>query len=441
MNKLTYKIKVWYHLLSNSIGFYPTLISIIFFVISLIMILLESGGGTEYFIKYFPVLMISSKDTARIILSTIAGGVISLTVFSFTMVMIVFNQAATNYSPRIIPGLISRKFHQVVLGFYVGTLIYCFIIMINIDSRHFGISVPAFAVFIGVFFGIVCLILFVYFIHSISNSIQIGNILQEIYKQTLDGMKKEEEENENPDESGFEDSDNWKSIMSPQSGYLQRIEQNKILSILTKKNARLEIVIPIGSFILEGSPLAKISNNVEKKIIEQILGNFIFFEEEIVEENYYLGFKQITETAVKALSPGINDPGTAIKAIDYITDLITYKLSLKEKRLIYYKKVPRILLRNPSNATLLYYCFAPIRQYGKKDVVLILKLINSLKEILLSTEQRFEEIIFNEAKTLVEDAMKYLNNSADRNMVNDIIETINSLTNGNKLKKIPVTSD
>ncbi len=191
MNKLTYKIKVWYHLLANSIGFYPTLISIIFFIFSLVMIFLESRGGTKYFIKHFPVLMISSKDTARIILSTIAGGVISLTVFSFTMVMIVFNQAATNYSPRIIPGLISRKFHQVVLGFYVGTLIYCFIIMINIDSEHFGISVPAFAVFIGVFFGIICLILFVYFIHSISNSIQIGNILQEIYIQTLDGMKQE----------------------------------------------------------------------------------------------------------------------------------------------------------------------------------------------------------------------------------------------------------
>ena len=104
MNKLTYKIKVWYHLLTNSIGFYPTLISVLFFLISVGMIFLESSGYTKYFIKNFPLLTISSKDTARSIMSTIAGGVISLTVFSFTMVMIVFNQAATNYSPRIIPG-------------------------------------------------------------------------------------------------------------------------------------------------------------------------------------------------------------------------------------------------------------------------------------------------------------------------------------------------
>ncbi len=409
MNKLTYKIKVWYHLLTNSIGFYPTLISTAFFLFSFGMILLESSGRTKYFINNFPLIMISSRDTARIILSTIAGGVISLTVFSFTMVMIVFNQAATNYSPRIIPGLISKKSHQVVLGFYVGTLIYCFIIMINTDSEHFGVSVPAFSVFIGECLGIICLILFVYFIHSISNSIQIGNILQGIYKQTRAGLKREEVENKNPDESGFEASKNWKILNSPQSGYLQRIEQNKILEILNKINSKLEITIPLGTFILKNFPMARISSSVEEKVLEQILGNFIFFEEEIVEENYYFGFKQITETAVKALSPGINDPGTAVKAIDYLTDLLTLKLKLKEKRFIYHNKKPMILLCNPSNENLVYFSYAPIREYGKKDVVVVIKLLNSLRKILLSIEStKFEKLILNEVVILIEASEKHL---------------------------------
>ncbi len=211
---------------------------------------------------------------------------------------------------------------------------------------------------------------------------------------------------------------------------------------MKRNNARLEILIPFGSFVLKGSPLARISNDIEKRTIELILSNFIFFEEEIVEENYYLGFKQITETAVKALSPGINDPGTAIKAIDYLTDLISYKFSLREKRLLYSENKPRILLRTPSNGTLIYYCFAPIRQYGKQDIVLILKLFDALREILLSTKPNFEEIIFNEAKILVEDAAKYLNNSADRGRVNDIIELFNkSGKKGNVLKVLPVNVD
>jgi uncharacterized membrane protein len=402
------------------------------------MIFLESSGYTKYFIKNFPLLTISSKDTARIIMSTIAGGVISLTVFSFTMVMIVFNQAATNYSPRIIPGLISRKFHQIVLGFYVGTLIYSFIIMINIDSEHFSISVPGFAIFIGECFGITCLILFVYFIHSISNSIQIGNILQSIYIKTLDGLKKEKEENDNPDESGFETSENWRVLKSPQSGYLQRIEQNKILQILKKSDSRLEITIPLGTFILKNFPMARISRKPEDKTLEQLLSNFIFFEEEIVKENYYFGFKQITETAVKALSPGINDPGTAVKAIDYLTDLLALKLNLKEKRFIYHDKNPRILLSNPSNEDLIYYCFTPIREYGKNDVVIIIKLLNSLRAILLSTEpSKYEKLLINEIEVLIENCDKYLTNSADRKKINQLIDEMKQMKEI-QLKKLSI---
>ncbi len=373
-------------------------------------------------------------------MSTIAGGVISLTVFSFTMVMIVFNQAATNYSPRIIPGLISRKFHQVVLGFYVGTLIYCFIIMINIGSKHFTISVPGFAVFIGESFGIICLILFVYFIHSISNSIQIGNILQAIYQQTINGIRREGEENKYEEDSDFQKSGSWKVLRSPQSGYLQRIEQNKILEILDENNSKLEITIPMGTFILKNFPMARISGEVEDKVRKQLLSNFIFFEEEIISENYYFGFKQITETAVKALSPGINDPGTAIKAIDYITDLLALKLNLREKRFIYKDKKPVVLMCNPSNENLIYFCYAPIREYGKRDIIVIIKLFNSLKQILLSTEStKIENLILSEVEILIEDSDKSLNNTSDRKKINELIEEIYQISKkGNGLKKLSI---
>ncbi len=373
-------------------------------------------------------------------MSTIAGGVISLTVFSFTMVMIVFNQAATNYSPRIIPGLISRKFHQVVLGFYVGTLIYSFIIMINIDSKHFTISVPGFAIFIGECFGIICLILFVYFIHSISNSIQIGNILQGIYQQTKNGINREKDENKYEEDPDFENGGSWSVLNSPQSGYLQRIEQNKILEILKKNNSKLEITIPMGTFVLKNFPMARVSGELEDKALEQLLSNFIFFEEEIVRENYYFGFKQITETAVKALSPGINDPGTALKAIDYLTDLLALKMGLREKRYIYDNKKPMILLCNPSNENLIYFCYAPIREYGKSDVIVIIKLFDSLREILLSTESEYiEELILNEAEVLIEDSDKYLNNRTDREKVNHLIEGINQTDKRkNRLKKLSI---
>ena len=194
----------------------------------------------------------------------------------------------------------------------------------------------------------------------------------------------------------------------------------------------------MGTFILKNFPMARISGEVGDKVQEQLLSNFIFFEEEIVRENYYFGFKQITETAVKALSPGINDPGTAIKAIDYITDLLSLKLNLREKRFIYHDEKPVVLLCNPSNESLIYFCYAPIREYGKSDIVVIIKLFNSLRQILLSTEsEKIEKLILSEVEILIEDSDKYLNNTSDRKKINELIEEIDQISNKeNRLKKI-----
>ena len=63
-------------------------------------------------------LLIKSWDVAQAILTTLIGALISLMVFSFSMVMVLLNNAASNYSPRILPSLIANKFHQIVLGTY-----------------------------------------------------------------------------------------------------------------------------------------------------------------------------------------------------------------------------------------------------------------------------------------------------------------------------------
>ncbi|MFP3759150.1 DUF2254 family protein, partial [Cupriavidus sp. SIMBA_020] len=75
-----------------------------------------------------------SAENARTILSTLAGSIISLTVFSFSMVMVVLNSASASLSPRVVPGLITRKSHQMVLGFYLGSIIYSIIMLININK-------------------------------------------------------------------------------------------------------------------------------------------------------------------------------------------------------------------------------------------------------------------------------------------------------------------
>ena len=129
IRNITKFLKKNYQDIIQSIAFYPMIISLGFLLLALGSLQFENLEIVSAIKKKIPYIFIEDYETARSILSTIIGGIISLTVFSFSMVMVVLNQASSNFSPRLLPSLISNKRHQIILGFYIGTLLYCIIIL------------------------------------------------------------------------------------------------------------------------------------------------------------------------------------------------------------------------------------------------------------------------------------------------------------------------
>jgi uncharacterized membrane protein len=174
----------------NSIGFYPSVLSVGFLLFAVITMSLEYIAPVEQLKAFISVVLVDSAENARTILSTLAGSIISLTVFSFSMVMVVLNSASASLSPRVVPGLITRKSHQMVLGFYLGSIIYSIIMLININKLEGGdTAIPSLGVLLSLVFGLVSLGLFVFFIHSISKAIQVDNVLNGLFSQTKREIK------------------------------------------------------------------------------------------------------------------------------------------------------------------------------------------------------------------------------------------------------------
>src|SRR5690606_4683034 len=93
-------------------------------------------------------------------------------------------QASSNFSPRVLPGLISNRNHQFVLGIYLATILYNTFTLVGINPQENDkYQLPGFSVLIGIILTVICLGAFLYFIHSISQSIQVNNILDSIYKK------------------------------------------------------------------------------------------------------------------------------------------------------------------------------------------------------------------------------------------------------------------
>jgi uncharacterized membrane protein len=433
MERILSRLRFAYNYIVNSIGFYPTLISLFFFVLALAMLFMESMGLSASFKENLPFMIISNGATARLVLSTIAAGVISLTVFSFTMVMLVLNQASSNFTPRVIPGLISYKANQRVLGLYLGVLIYTLVIMVNVRADYYEGGLPGFSIFLAMCFTILCLGFFVYFIHSISQSIQIESILESIFNITRDKLLEEIE-----DDAGsripnvFSENNEWYYLQSPETGYLQSFDRTSVLSLCKEYDVVLYFNQPLGSFLVKGVPFARLNKQLdqEESFAEKLFGLVSFYREERPDVNYLFGFKHITESAVKALSPGINDPGTAIKAIDYLTALFALRMKLTDEKILYDDDgAARIRFEHETFEVLYSITLSPIRQYGKSSSVIVLRLLYLLRSLLFQLKEypHLKVALYKEAELLIYDVDREILNPGDRKQINQQISDLNQM--------------
>lgn len=351
---LRFVSRIYTPLVSN-IAFIPTLFSILSLILAIVMLILESENYTGWLHRHIEFALVKTSDNARMVLATIIGGIISLTVFSFSMVMVVLNRASSSLSPRVLPKLIARKSHQVVLGYYMSTIIFSLILIINLDD-HSG--VPSLSILISMLAAVGSLGLFIYFIHSISQSIQVQNILHDIFTDTTSQIKSLHAATEHDVTTT---SGTWYlAATAPLPGHHWITVSEELLVFLEEEKIKLRIDVYSEQFVLNGHPIIYASRRLEKAEIEKHLSSCIKSRETPPESSsFYLGFQQISEIAVKALSPAINDPATAIRAINLMTRLF-HQVKPADLALYQWDEDGLIATKVPDLKELLHTCVVPI---------------------------------------------------------------------------------
>jgi len=413
--------KLYY--LKDKIAFFPTIIAIFGCLLAYFMIYLETRGISNYLLEYFPELVIDDVDTARTILSTFIGGLISMMVFSFSMVMILLNQASNNFSPRLLPGLISNRRHQIILGTYIGTIIYCIFILVFIEPTNKNYTLPGFSVIFSILLIMVCLSAFIYFIHSISQEIQINVIMDNIVKRAKTQLEKAIEYDKHND-TEFPETDNWKTYTSRTSGYFQIINKSLLKNISKEHDIKIDITLYKGGYCFKNTDLFKVSKEVDDDVIDKIYSGFTLFYEEKVAENFNVGFKHLMEIVLKAMSPGINDPGTAIYALDYLSELFVLRIQKDDINVVYNDNdEPFLRIQLLPFNDLLHDIFISLKTYCKHDFDLVKKMINILKNLHKSTDrEERKKAIEKEVELLLEDAKAAIDSKSLEEELTNIAE-------------------
>lgn len=420
-----FKILKVYKSIVHGVAFLPLLVTLLLTILALVLTLspaLQSLPASSDFGEYFEV---QEPETARAILSALLTGSISIMVFSFSMMMVVVNQAASNYSPKVVQTLTSNRSNQYIFGVYVGTIVFTLVIMMHIDSKNVSGGIPQLGLLVNMLLLIYAILLFVRFINNISNSVRINSIAEGLYSGTKKSLTREREMKCSVCDI---DSSEWKTFTANHSGYFQLLRVKPLLAILSKHDAVLQVLPRAGDYYTRESQLFRLNKTLNEEVINDIREHFITYPGEVIDENPMYGFRQLREVAVKSLSPGINDPGVATLCIDYLSELLQLSMADGNKNLLLDdKKTGRIILNRYDFPALLDLSLIPIKTYGKKDYTVLNSLLFALHTIsLVDKTSEWRTLLEQYGLAIIEDADKNVNNFLEREHLNISIGQINA---------------
>lgn len=411
--------------LRESIAFYPTLIVCAYLASGAAMLAFETTDLASSQRHRLPEGMLD-PDTVGEILGTLITSIVSLTVFSFSMVMVVLNGAASRLTPRVLPRLITDTRNRVTLGIYLGSVAY-FLLLISSLNRTDPVSLPSFGTLLAVLFGLLCLALFVVFIRAISQAIQVDWILGDLYRGAEHELvQRKQRLSKAPP---IPDDRDWLCMESIRPGYLREVNERRLGKLLRERDLRAVLQVEPGFFLIEGHPLIRLSGELNEREMGEVLDCFDFHNDEFASSNVSYGMRQISEIAVKAISPAINDPGTAVRAINLLGVLLR-RLDgvLPYDAGCFDGDQPRLFYPQLDTQRLLVAVFDPIRNYGSHDPQVLTALIQALKNALHGEPSEEQlQALSAELVALRDEADAALENTRDRQALNDMLERLNKL--------------
>lgn len=314
-------------------------------------------------------------------LSTLASIIATLVVTTFSFVFVALQLASVQFSPRIIRSFFEYDHFS---RFFLWSFLACVGYLMGL--QYFGLSdasliYPKFGI-VGSFYLI--LLVFPLFIHHVVDNINASSITQNIAKRTVNEI----DVLYDTSTLNFSES-NRLLILNKESGYLDSILYNKLFKIIPSNNQSKIIVKPhVGSFILEGMPLIEIEyveseREFYQKNRTKIANQFIISKFRSYEQDIPFGIRQLVDIAIKAISPAVNDPTTALNCIDYLGHIIK-KAALsntvsKEAALLQQKN---IYIREFSFEQLVDLAFDQIYHWGKEDYIIVRHLVKTISFIL-----------------------------------------------------------
>ena len=362
------KIKLWFFNHKNFLRMSKSII----LTVSLLLVTWIFDHQCIAIKSYIPKQILLSVEVSVDFLSNISGIFLTISTFCFTIIVSVLNKYSSSISPRMLQSFIDRTGVLGLYGIFVSGFFYSVISILLLQDIAPDQHVVAGS--FGIAYSIIAMLSFIAFSRQVLDNLQVSNIIENVFNDCEKLIDKEVELRKKAKhyEEGYESTN--LSIVAESSGYLFEIKSDDIFKKLNGIKAEFVINKRIGEYTTKGESVGELNifqcklDDNDKKELKEKLSPLFIINAYSNEEDYHRGIVNLSEIANMALSPGTNDPNTAIMCINKMSSLLGKLLStgnhfviLKEDENV------KIIYQSYSVKDELYLGFSQIISYSAGD--------------------------------------------------------------------------
>jgi uncharacterized membrane protein len=376
--------------LRASLWFVPAVLVTASAVLAVVLNGVDVDGESSLAHLVFP----GGPESARAILQAIAGSVITVTGVVFSLTVVTLQLASTQFSPRLLRTFLRDVSNQVVLGTFLATFTYALLVLRAVQNGGDDAEavVPTLAVTGAYVLTAASVFALVYFIDHIARSIRIDSLMREVNEDTLevlDLVHPDRRDGGLAGEVAVPDAPPAAVVIDAhRSGFVQAVDDRALLAAAVAHGVSLRIESRVGERVVAGSPLARVwrgeggcdpTSDLKAAVEDAVQIGF----ERTMQQDVAFGFRQLVDVAVRALSPGVNDPTTAVHALGHLAALLTV-VARREVTPIQRcddDGVLRVVVPVTDLPGYLDLACGQIRRYGAAEPVVTAELLGLLRDV------------------------------------------------------------
>lgn len=374
--------------------------------------------------RLYPVVFQGTADDARTLLIGIAGTMITVVALVLGLTVVALQLSSTQFSPRLLRNFLRDRPNQLVLSVFVATFAYSSagLYTVGVSAGSRTASFPRLAVTGALVLLLASLGVLVFFAHHLAHSIQIDEIMRVVERNTLGVIRGGLPEGEGQPPPVPE----WAAtVTATHSGYVQAVHPATLVAAAAQHDAVVVYLPKVGDHVVGGTPLARVWRSPPDSppatapiaLDDAVRGAIRIGFERTLEQDAAFGLRQLVDVASKALSSAINDPYTAVQAIDHLSVLICVLAPRRLGASTFRSTSAASMVVVPGHqfADYLDLTCAQIRRYGAKEPTVLLALLRLLRNtaIIGGTSPHKAAAIRRQAALILADAEREIVQGAD----------------------------